>query len=107
MWRGQLSSRRALTLAGQLGTEPGSRFRALSLGGLEFVGWTRDSEILADLHNAIVDNSLITAKAAGGKPRTPDPYPRPVHKQDRTPTVDVPTIDDFPIHMVMAMTSPK
>lgn len=107
VWRGQLSPRRVLVLAGQLGTVPGSRFRALTLGGADFVGWTRDSEILADVHDAIVDNSLVTSKVAGGKPGAPTPYPRPLRKEDRPQTVDVPSIDDFPIHMVVAMTSQK
>lgn len=107
VWRGRLDPARVIVLAGQLGTVPGSRFRAQCLGGPEFVGWTRESDILADIYDALVDNSVVTAKAAGGKPQTPDSYPRPVPKKDQAEVVDVPDIDNFPIHMVMAMTSQK
>lgn len=107
VWRGLLSPRRVLVLAGQLGTVPGSRFRAASLGGPEFNGWTREADVLADIHDSIVDNSVVTVKSAGGKAQRPDTYPRPVVKEDQTETVDVPTIDDFPIHMVIAMTQKK
>lgn len=107
VWRGLLSPGDALALAGQLGTIPGSRFRALCLGGLEFVGWTREADILADLHDALVTNSVVTIKSAGGKTQQPDPYPRPVRKDDPAETIEVPTIDEFPIHLVMAMTSQK
>jgi len=107
VWRGLLSARRALVIAGQLGTIPGSRFRACILGGPEFIGWSREAQVLADLFDALVDNSVVTAKVAGGKPSSPTPYPRPVPAEDKAAVVDVPTIDDFPIHMVMALTARK
>lgn len=107
VWRGQLSPGRVLALAGQLGTVTGSRFRAMTLGGMQFAGWTREADVLADLHDAIVDNSVLTVNSAGGKAKSPDPYPRPSSQKDEGITVDVPTIDDFPIHLIMAMTSQK
>lgn len=107
MWRGQLSTRRALVLVEQLATVPGSRFRALTLGGLDHLNWSRDSGILSDIHDALVDNSVITAKVAGGKPSMPEKYPRPIRKEDREPEPEVFTIDTFPIHMIQAMTSRK
>lgn len=79
----------------------------MSLGGMQFVGWTREADVLADLFDALVDNSLITAKVAGGKPGSVDPYPRPAVPKDDAITVDVPTIDSFPIHMIMALTAQK
>lgn len=107
MWRGLVSSRRVLALAGQLGTNPASRFRAATLGGPEFVGWTREADVLADIYDALVENSVITIKTAGGKTDSPDPYPRPVLEKDKPETIDVASIDDFPIHMIIAMTSQK
>jgi hypothetical protein len=107
VWRGLLSPRRALVLVGQLGSIPGSRFRGASLGGPEFVGWSRDVGMLADIFDALVDNSVVTVKAAGGKTGRPDTYPRPVAAKDKAQSVDVPSIDDFPIHMVAGLTKKK
>ena len=104
VWRGQLSPRRVLVLAGQLGTIPGSRFRAATLGGSDWLGWSPEARLLADLVDAVVDNSVVTVKSAGGKTKRPEPYPRPIAAADKPIDVAAMTIDDFPIHMVMAMT---
>lgn len=102
---GTLSAGEALVLAGQLGTVPDSRFRAMSLGGLEFAGWSREADVLADIHDALVDNSIITVKSAGGKAGSANPYPRPKRDKPEVDVVEVFDIDDFPIHAVMAMTA--
>ena len=107
VWRGLLSPRRALVLAEQLGFIPGSRFRALTLGSLDFVGWDRATTVLADIHDALVDNSVVTIKSAGGKSQRPDPYPRPAAYKAADVEVEVMDIDDFPIHLVVAMTRKK
>jgi len=71
------------------------------------MGWGRDVSLLADLHDAVVDNSVVTIKAAGGKSRRPQHYPRPEMKAEKEDTIAVPTIDDFPIHLVVALTQKK
>ncbi len=105
VWRGALSPRRALVLASRLADVPDSRYRAEALGGREYLGWDRIATLLADLNDAITDNSVVTVKAAGGKATRPDPYPRPMAEAEAEETIDVPTIDDFPIHLVTAMTA--
>jgi hypothetical protein len=109
VWRGALTKRRALELAEQLAFEPRSRYRAQALGGAEFIGHDKVAILLSDLYDALNGNTVVTAKAAGGKPKTPDPYPRPEVKKPAesggvNTTVDVPTIDEFPIHLVIGMT---
>lgn len=106
VWRGETPPRRALALAEQLATIPNSRLRALSLGDVANVGWGRAEWILADLYDALTDNSVVTVKAAGGKASRPSPYPRPdVPDVRAAEEVRVPTIEDFPIQMVVAMTA--
>lgn len=107
VFRGALAPRDVLVLAGQLGTVPESRVRAATLGGPGFAGWSRVADILADIHDSIVDNSVVTIKSAGGKANAAEPYPRPSLAADEPEVVDVPTIDDFPIHLVVAMTRKK
>lgn len=103
VWRGLLSPRDALVLAAQLAFVPSSRYRALALGGVQFIGWDPNTSVLSDIHDAVVDNSVVTIKSAGGKSQRPEAYPRPQPKAVAPPTV-VPSIENFPIHMVMALT---
>jgi len=104
-----MSSRDAIVLAEQLGTEPRSRFRAAVLGDPAYLGWTREAELLADIYDALNDNSVVTIKAAGGKARRPEPHVRPTQAADEAEPIQSPSgsIDDFPIHLVMAMTAGK
>lgn len=104
MFRGSLEPRDALVLAGQLGSEPQSRYRAAVLGDPAFLGFGRTEAILSDLFDALVDNSVVTVKAAGGKARQPEPYPRPVDAASREHVIEAPSIDDFPIHLVVGLT---
>lgn len=106
VWRGGITRRRALELAEQLAFEPRSRYRAMILGGPEWIGQDRPVAVLMDLFDALQANTVVTAKTGGGKPKTPDEYPRPVVTKKSDPKViQSPTIDDFPIGLVVALTT--
>lgn len=102
VFQGALAPWEALALAEQLASEPLSRYRAAALGDPMFLGHGRTESILSDLADLILDNSLVTVKAAGGKARRPDRYERP--DASKPQQVEVMDIDDFPIHLVLAMT---
>lgn len=106
VFRGLLSPRDAIVLAGQLGTIPYSRFRARALGVDGLMGWSRTEDLLADAIDAIQSAAVGIARSNGAKAKAPDPYPRP-HMTREEELVDVPSIDDFPIHLVVAMTTKK
>jgi hypothetical protein len=108
VWRGALTPRRALVLVGQLVTSTNSRYRAASLGtdAIQFVGYGRLESMTADLIDRISELAYITAKANGGKPRKPTPYPRPEVNPDITDSAVTATdIDDFPIWDAVALTT--
>lgn len=108
VWRGAMTPRRALVLVGQLITSPNSRYRAASLASdaVEFVGYGRIESMTADLIDRVSELSYITAKANGGKPRKPTPYPRPeVNPEHNASAVTATDIDDFPIWDAVALTT--
>lgn len=107
VWRGTLKASRALELIDGLAHVPQSRYRAEALGDESFHGWDRATELLASIFDALQTNTVVTAKAAGGKPKSPDDYPRPVvltQSDIEMPPLEELTIDNFPIFAVMAVT---
>lgn len=102
-WRGDLSLRRVLVLVEQLTHTSGSRYRAAALKDDMFHGWGRAETLAADLIDRVAALSYITARANGGKPRKPEPYPRP-QVNTSAPAVTATDIDDFPLADVVALT---
>lgn len=111
VWRGKLSRTRALDLIQGLAYEPNSRYRTQALGDESFHGWGRLEAAVADLIDAVQQNTHATIKVGGGKASSPDPYPRPeVTERSWADIPEMPapeelTIRNFPIHAVVAMTS--
>lgn len=59
-----------------------SAFVAAIRGGAQFTGWTVSEYLLADLWDAIENNTYVTAAASSKrKPGKPKPYPRPRKKK--------------------------
>jgi hypothetical protein len=100
-WRGTLTARRVIDLAERLIDIPRSRFRAAVMHDERILGWGTEAEILADLYDALVDNSVITWKSAGGKASAGQRYPRPKPQL----VEQAKTIADFPIREMVQMTS--
>lgn len=113
VWRGTLTKRRALQLLEGLAQEPRSRYRAAALGeDYAFHEWDRTTQVLADVYDAVQNLTYVTAKVQGAKPKQPETYPRPKLPELRPdelvmPPVEELTIDNFPIHAVMALTAMK
>lgn len=79
---GGMSPREILSLINSL--PPDSRYVAQCRGGLEFWGWTITQYQLAQIVDAVNDNSLVAMKAAGAKRAKPaDRYYRPDAKKKK------------------------
>jgi len=73
---GRLSPRYALALLEHL--PPDSAFMTALRGGPEWLGWDRNSDILAHVYDAIQHLTWIYASAnSKKKPKQPEPFPRP------------------------------
>ena len=79
-----LTPRLALALIKQLPL--GSRTVAILQGGPEFQGWDMNMYMMANLFDAISQNTYVTVAAASGKkkPAKPKPMERPQMKVQRT-----------------------
>jgi hypothetical protein len=120
VWKGTLEVRRTIELLEGLAYEPRSQYRVEALGDPAHMGLDRTTMVLMDLVDAVQAGTYANAKVQGAKPQKPTPYPRP-----GAPGSDVPTpapdgrmagpkplqppgepltIDNFPIHAVVAMT---
>jgi hypothetical protein len=104
VWKGKLTVTRAIDLLEMLAYVPDSRYRAAALGTSDFIGWDRVASQLAEIIDGLQTNTVVTAKAAGGKPKQPDPYKRPevVEKDSPMPPERELTIDNFPIMLMVA-----
>lgn len=63
-----------------------SATRALQRGGWEFYEWDQDTYLLADIYDAVMQNTALTGQWK--KPPKIDPWPRPV-REDLKPKVTV------------------
>jgi hypothetical protein len=87
LFRGELSPKRALALVEGLPTDSAY---AISLRGVEHIGWDRQAYILADLFDAVMTLIHITIRANTDKPKAvkePGEYPRPGQKKSKQPDI--------------------
>lgn len=83
-----------LLLAEQLKLIPTSRYRAIWLGGLEFIGWDIAQHTRASTYDVLAGIGL----GLGGKQMTPEMrHPRPTSADDVKATLVAPTIAEFNI----------
>jgi len=102
---GRVPLRRALALLDRLSDEPKSIWRAKQLGGPElkdytkWIGWDANTYLLADLYDAIQQNSALLIAVNSDKHEVPEipPYPRPSDKPVEKPTQ---SLDDFASKLV-------
>jgi hypothetical protein len=87
VWRGGMSPRRALVLVEQLSNVPRSRYRAAALASPQWMNYGPLEALTATLIDHVAALSYITVKAAGGKPRKPEPTARPPMPTDPDTTV--------------------
>jgi hypothetical protein len=100
VWRGTITVTRALDLAELLHTTPRSRYRAALLRDPRWLDWSGQSAILADLVDALKENTVSMIQLMGGQANA-KPYPRP--KRGGEPPAQ--KIADFPIRELVNMTS--
>lgn len=62
---------------------------ALAAGGREHFGWGIDRHMLADIFDALNQNTRATGNWGKGKPPKLPEYPRPARKQEKKKTTTV------------------
>jgi hypothetical protein len=79
-------------------------WRAEQLGGPEHIGWTPDTYRAADMIDAIMANTAVTANIGSrGKPKMPKPISRPKVVKEQVPAAK--ELDDNFVSSLVAMIS--
>lgn len=98
VWRDCLTVRRTLVLVERLKYNPDSVYRAMWMGGIQFLGWGSTQYVLANIHDRFTSLTMATAGVEATREHM---YP--------VPTVDVAvvaaTIADFNTTQFMKMIS--
>lgn len=81
----------ALVLVEQLSHRPDSHFAAMLAGGMQFLGWSEDRQLFADIRDVLL---MIMASFGGKKLTRDDLWTRPV-KEEETRPEQAATIAEF------------